>query len=114
MNGAVPQESRSGTPGSAPPLRLRLARPRRRSRPCSERCSPPAPVRCATTRRCWRCACSQTTCTSRRCPAPTVDALLAGVGRREPLDERERALGHLAPAVVDRERVAAVGDLLDL
>ena len=36
---------------------------------------------------------------------------LARLGRDEALDEIECGLGHLLPAVVDRERVAAVRDL---
>jgi hypothetical protein len=36
---------------------------------------------------------------------------LARLGRDEALDEIERDLRDLLPAVVDRERVAAVGDL---
>lgn len=36
-----------------------------------------------------------------------------GGGRDVALDEREGDPGDLSPAVVDRERVAAAGDLLD-
>ena len=39
---------------------------------------------------------------------------LARLGRDEPLDEVERSLRDLLPAVVDGQRVAAVGHLLDL
>src|SRR5215216_5275977 len=39
---------------------------------------------------------------------------LARLGRDEPLDELERGLRDLLPAVVDGQRVAAVGHLLDL
>jgi len=43
-----------------------------------------------------------------------IEGRLARLGRDEPLDEVERGLGDLLPAVVDGQRVAAVGHLLDL
>src|SRR5436309_15042308 len=45
-----------------------------------------------------------------------VGALALGGGARldEPLDECERQVGDVAPAVVDRQRVAAARDLADL
>ena len=53
--------------------------------------------------------------TSRRPKVPAADrGQLARLGRDEPLDEVERGLRDLLPAVVNGERVAAVGHLLDL
>ena len=46
--------------------------------------------------------------------AAAPDGPLGLTGLDEPLDEGERGVGDLAPAAVDRQRVAAAGDLDDL